>query len=182
MTLNELYKKLDMDSPADMEYFEQFADLLEIEEDIPFDLFYVALSEITPENAGELVENYFEDLTKASPDDEDDLVLLIDSLQQNLMLLAQDLEDSDARRSFAEQLYRFREWYKKPGTSSVDGEAASLFEALIQAREDALSGGSHEFDFKGCLDFKLDDASYGLGRFSTIDIIADGEDSDEGDA
>lgn len=182
MTLNELFKKLDMDGPADMEYFEQLADLLEIEEDIPFDLFYVALSEITPENAGELVENYFEDLIKAAPDDEDDLVLLMDSLQQNLMLLAQDLEGADARRSFAGQLYRFREWYKKPGTALVDGEAASLFEALIQAREDALSGGSHDFDFSGCLDFKLDDVSYGLGRFSAIDITADGEDSDEGNA
>ena len=57
MTLSELYKKLDMESPADMEYFEQFADLLELEEELPFDLFYMALSEVTAENAGELVEN-----------------------------------------------------------------------------------------------------------------------------
>ena len=182
MTLSELYKKLDMESPADMEYFEQFADLLELEEELPFDLFYMALSEVTAENAGELVENYFEDLSNAAPEDENDLVLLLDSLEENLMHLAEDIDDADARRSFAEQLYKFREWYKKPGTAAVDGDPMSLFEALIEAREDALSGGSHDFDFSGCLDFKLDDASYGLGRFSTIDITGDGEEKDESDA
>ena len=171
MTLNELYKMLDMEEPADFEYFEQFADLLETDEDVPFDLFYTALSAVTPENAGELVENYFEDLTKAAPDDENDLVLLIDSVEQNLLLLAADIEDQDARRSFAEQLFKFREWYKKSGSAEIEGASASVFEALLQAREDALCGGSHVLDFSGAQGFELDNASYGLGRFSKINIV-----------
>ena len=30
MTLSELYKTLDMEGPSDLEYFEQFADLMEM--------------------------------------------------------------------------------------------------------------------------------------------------------
>ena len=173
MTLEKLYKLLELDTPADLEYFEQFADLMEMDEDVPFDLFYMALSGVSPENAGELVENYFEDLSNAAPEDENDLVLLIDSLEENLMHLAEDLDDGDARRSFAEQLYRFREWYKAPGGAEIDGESTSVFEALLQARADAISGESHELSFLSTDDFKMADASYGLGRFSKIDIVND---------
>ena len=173
MTLEKLYTLLEMDAPEDMEYFEQFADLMEMDEDVPFDLFYMALSGVKPENAGELAENYFEDLSNAAPEDENDLVLLIDSLEENLMHLAEDLDDQDARRSFAEQLYRFREWYKAPGGAEIDGQPASVFEALLQARTDAISGETHDIAFTNTDGFKMEDASYGLGRFSRIDITAD---------
>ena len=179
MTLEKLYKLLEMDGPEDMEYFEQFADLMEIDEDVPFDLFYMALSGVKPENAGELAENYFEDLGSAAPEDEDDLVLLLDSLEENLMHLAEDIDDADTRRSFAEQLYKFREWYKAPGGAEIDGEKVSVFDALLQARADAISGETHELAFLSTDEFKLDDASYGLGRFSKIDITAEPEDSEQ---
>ena len=184
MTLDKLYKLLEMDVPEDMEYFEQFADLMEMDEDVPFDLFYMALSGVKPENAGELAENYFEDLSNAAPEEENDLVLLIDSLEENLMHLAEDIDDADARRSFAEQLYRFREWYKAPDGAEIDGRPASVFEALLQARTDAISGETHELSFPSTDGFKLDDASYGLGRFSKIDMTAgaqDGADPEESD-
>lgn len=176
MTLEKLYKLLEMDGPEDMEYFEQFADLMEMDEDVPFDLFYIVLSKLTPENAGELAENYFEDLSNAAPEDENDLVLLLDSLEENLMHLAEDIEDGDCRRSFAEQLYKFREWYKAPGGAEINGEKVSVFEALLQARTDAISGDTHELAFTSTDDFKMEDASYGLGRFSQIDITAEPED------
>ena len=178
MTLEKLYKLLEMDGPEDMEYFEQFADLMEMDEDVPFDLFYMALSGVKPENAGELAENYFEDLSNAAPEDENDLVLLLDSLEENLMHLAEDIDDADARRSFAEQLYKFREWYKAPGGAEIDGEKASVFEALLQARSDAISGETHDLTFLSTDVFKLVDASYGLGKFSKIDIAAAPDEED----
>ncbi len=179
MTLEKLYKLLEMDGPEDLEYFEQFADLMEMDEEVPFDLFYMVLSGLSPENAGELAENYFEDLSNAAPEDENDLVLLLDSLEENLMHLAEDIEDADARRSFAEQLYRFREWYKAPGGAEIDGEKASVFEALLAARTDAISGETHDLSFPSTDSFKLDDASYGLGKFSTIDIAPELSDAED---
>ena len=62
MTKEELYDLLEIDTPADLEYFEQMADLLETEEEISRDLFRHALSEIRAENAGEFAENYVGEL------------------------------------------------------------------------------------------------------------------------
>ena len=171
MTLSELYKALEMESPADLDYFEQFADLMEMDEDIPFDLFYTVLSGLDPETAGDLTENYFEDLTGAAPDEENELVSIIDSVEQNLLLLAADLDQDEARRSFAEQLHKFRGWYKEAGKVLVDGEPASIFEALTAARESALGGDAHELDLSGGLDYKLDDAAYGLGSYKAVDVV-----------
>ena len=177
MTLNDLYKKLDMERPEDFEYFEQLADLLEAEEDVPFDLFFTVLSKVDAETAGELTENYFEELLNAIPDEENELASIVDSIEQNLLLLAADLDRSESRRSFAEQLYKFSQWYKKPGNAAVDGSDASVLEAVFCAREDKLSGGSHSLDFAMALDYDLDDVSYGLGDFKEIDVV--GKDSDE---
>ncbi len=180
MTLSELYKALEMESPADLDYFEQLADLMEMDEDIPFDLFYVVLSGLDPEKAGELIENYFEDLTEAAPDDENELVSIIDSVEQNLLLLAADLDQDEARRSFAEQLHKFRGWFKAEGKASIDGKPASIFEAVTAAREEKLGGAAHTLDFSEGLDYELDDASYGLGSYRTVDVVGTDKDKDTG--
>ena len=171
MTLAKLFKQLEMDTPEDLEYCEQLADLLEMDEDIPFDLFYIALSKIDPQTAGDLIENYFEDLTNAVPDEANEMVSLVDSVEQNLLLLAADLDQDEVRRSFAEQLFKFRSWYKDPEMAEIDGAPASPFTAVLQAREDKLAGGSHKIAFTGCGDYELDDASYGLGGYSKVDVV-----------
>ena len=175
MTLAKLFAALEMDTPEDMEYFEQFADLMEMDEGIPFDLFYIALSKVDPETAGELVENYFEDLTAAIPDDANEMVSLVDSVEQNLLLLAADLDQDEVRRSFAQQLHKFRLWYKDPEGAEIDGREASPFLAVLQAREDRLSGESHRIGFTSCGDYELDDVSYGLGGYSKVDVVKDPE-------
>ena len=178
MTLAKLFAALEMDTAEDMEYFEQFADLLEMDEDIPFDLFFIALSKVDAETAGDLVENYFEDLTQAVPDDANEMVSLVDSVEQNLLLLASDLDQDEVRRSFAQQLHKFRVWYKDPEGAEIDGKETSPFLAVLQAREDRLSGESHKIEFTSCDGYDLDDASYGLGGYSKIDVVKDPEEED----
>ena len=175
MTLNELYKRLEIETPKELEYFEQFADLIEMPEELEFDLFYIALSELDAETAGELTENYFEDLINAVPDEENELVSLLDSMEQNLLSIAENIENDDNRRSFAQQLYRFRNWYTKTGGAAADGVPMSVLEAVFAAREGKLTGEDHSFDFTKALDYKLDDAQYGLGAFKKIDITAEGQ-------
>ena len=110
MTKEELYDLLEIDTPADLEYFEQMADLLETEEEISRDLFRHALSEIRAENAGEFAENYVGELMNAVPDGvpADGLTEALDAMQQRLMLLAEDLDEAQAREDFAEELYKLR--------------------------------------------------------------------------
>ena len=174
MTLSELYEKLEIETPKELEYFEQFADLIEMPEKLEFDLFYIVLSELDAETAGELTENYFEDLINAVPDEENELVSLLDSIEQNLLSLAEGIENDDNRRSFAQQLYRFRNWYTDGGGALADGIPMSILDAVFTAREGKLTGEDHSFDFSRALDYKLDDAQYGIGAIKKIDITAEG--------
>ena len=179
MTLKELYAKLDMEGPADFEYFEQLADLVESEEDIPFDLFYSVLSQVSSETMTELAGNYMEEISEALPDGTDDLFSLVDSIQQRLLLLADSLEVPDNRRSFVEELYKFRDWYRKPGNASVDGEETSILDAVACAREEALGEPAHEYDFAKALDYDLAELSASLGRYGKVDVVGGDEEKED---
>ncbi len=176
MTLKELYEKLEMEGPGDFEYFEQLADLIECEEDIPFDLFYSALSQVSGETMTELTGNYMEEISEALPDDLDDLFSLIDSIQQRLLLLADSLENPENRRSFAEELYKFRKWYRDPELALVDGRRTSVLDAVACAREESLGGPEREYDLSAALDYDLKELSASLGTYSKVDVVEDGGD------
>ena len=181
MTLAELYEMLDMDSPADFEYFEQFADLMESEEDIPFDLFYSVISEASPETMTELTGNYMEDLSNSLPDQFEDLFTIVDSVQQRLLLLCENLDSGSSRRDYANELYRFREWYHKADGASVDGAACCVMDAAAGARSEKFSGTEHTYDFTPSLSYDLDDLSVDLGSFSKIDLLKTEEAEEEGE-
>ena len=177
MTLADLFEMLEMDSPADFEYFEQFADLMESEENIPFDLFYTAISQASSETMTELTGNYMEDLSNALPDDYDELFTIVDSVQQRLLLLCEDLDEGDSRRDYANELYRFRQWYHKNDGAFVDGVPCCVMDAAARARSEKFSGTEHVYDFSPSLGYDLEDLSVGLGSFSKIDLL--GGDADE---
>lgn len=179
MTLADLFEMLDMDTPADFEYFEQFADLMESEEDIPFDLFYSVISEASPETMTELTGNYMEDLSNALPDDYDDLFTIVDSVQQRLLLLCENLDDSDSRRDYANELYRFRQWFHKEDGAFVDGKPCCVMDAAARARSEKFSGTEHVYDFSPSLGYELEDLSVGLGSFSEINLVESEEPEEE---
>lgn len=182
MTLADLFEMLDMDTPADFEYFEQFADLMESEEDIPFDLFYSVISEASPETMTELTGNYMEDLSNALPDDYDDLFTIVDSVQQRLLLLCENLDDSDSRRDYANELYRFRRWYHREDGAFVDGKPCCVMDAAARARSEKFSGTEHVYDFSPSLGYELEDLSVGLGSFREINLVESEEPEEEEDS
>lgn len=182
MTLADLFEMLDMDTPADFEYFEQFADLMESEEDIPFDLFYSVISEASPETMTELTGNYMEDLSNALPDDYDDLFTIVDSVQQRLLLLCENLDDSDSRRDYANELYRFRQWFHKEDGAFVDGKPCCVMDAAARARSEKFSGTEHVYDFSPSLGYELEGLSVGLGSFREINLVESEEPEEEEDS
>ncbi|MBR4150009.1 MAG: hypothetical protein IKR08_01345 [Firmicutes bacterium] len=178
MDKETLFRLLEIDTPADLEYFEQLAELIESEEDIPFDLFYIALSGIKSDTALELLGNYFEELENSIPEGEDDLESLIDTVKQQLTDYAEDLENPDSRRDMARELYKFREWYHDAEGASVDGNECSVMEALYENRADGLLGGSHRFAFPGTEKYELGELTFRLGSFEKIDVVGDAEDGE----
>ena len=173
MDKKSLLEKLEIEEGGKIEYFEQLAELLEMPEALSFELFFAALGGLDSETAGELTENYFEELVDALPDDENELVSLMDTIEQNILLLAENLEDDSVKLRYAQQLFKFREWLVAPGNAQIDGSDASVLEAIFAAREDKLTGEDRTLDFSDALDYELDDTEYSLGSFEKIEIVED---------
>lgn len=180
MTEEKLFELLDIDVPEDFAYFEQFADLVECEEEIPGELVLKAISGMDGETAAELIENYFEDLTNAAPDDADDLVSLIDSIKQNMLLCTGNLEDVNVKAELANQISLFREWFHRDGSAKYGELPCSVFYAVTEHRSEKLGNTENTCDFTGALDYELDIISLNLGAYSKVDIFND-EPDDETD-
>ena len=162
MDLEELLRALDIDSPAELVYFEQFADLMEDQRDIPFEALAALVEAMDQDVLAELVGGYFEEIEGAVPDGEDELFLLLDNIGTTLQSLAAGNED-DGIRIFAEELYRFRVWYLfeshvicKRLDDGAESEV-SLFEALTNYRAQSLTEEDYSFDFAETLDYQLEE-------------------------
>lgn len=177
MTKEELFEKLDIETPADFAYFEQIADLLEDEGDMPLELFSVVLSEVDSETMGTLLENYFEDLTGSIPDDADDLMCLIEEIKSNLIILSQNFEES--REELIEELYYFKNWMHKEDGAMVDKGSCTLVDAVAEYRVEKLGGAKHTYAFPSVNDYDIKEMKYSLGKYSKVDILKENEDNTE---
>ncbi len=173
MTRDELFELLEMDTAEDFGYFEQFAELLECEDDIEYDDFYEAISKVDAQTLAEINENYFTEMEKAFPDDCDDFYAVMQPVWDNLRLLARDLDDETYRREYANQLYKFRNMYTNPEGASVDGESCSVMEALAESRASKIDNAKHSYDFENSLDFTPDYISMRLGGFEEDEYDSD---------
>ena len=162
MDIDELLALLGIDTPSELAYFEQFADLIETPQDIPFETLSALFDDVEPDVLSELTEAYFEDIIKCVPDAEDELFTLLTNIGTTLKSLAGSGDD-DAARAFTEELYRFRSWYLfdscvfctdlNEGTESDMG----LMEALTNYRAQNFTDSDYVFDFNDALDYPLDE-------------------------
>jgi len=160
-----------------MEYFEDLAELIEEEREESFEDFLKRLDELDPEDSSEIIENYMDEIQNALPDEEQGIYMLIENIKTGLIFLSQNLEDYRTRVKFAEELYRFREWYHDPKLIRIDGREASVFDAVINERADKLLNGKSVYDFEKALDYELHDFEMSIGSFDRIDIVGDKTDT-----
>ncbi len=165
MTREELFELLELDTAEDFGYFEQFAELVECEDEVGYDDFYEALSKVDTNTLAEINENYFTEIEKAFPEDCDDFYEVMQSIWDNLKLLVKDADDETYRREYANQLYRFHEMYTDPEGASIDGASCSVMEAIAENRASKIDNSKHVFDFENSLDFVPDYISMRLGGF-----------------
>ena len=185
MDLDELLVFLDIDSPSELVYFEQFAELMEIQQDVPFETLCMLVEGMDPEALSELVEGYFDDIMKFVPDSEDDLYTLMQNIGTTLTSLADGGED-DSANIFAEEFYKFRSWYlfdsavlMKELSEDTESEI-SLMEALTACRVQNFTDDDYTFDFSGALDYQLDEYIVSLSTI-TEDSYDDGDGFDDYD-
>lgn len=172
MDMEQLYEILEIDGPEDVEYFEQMADLMEMDEELTPGMFASVLSCVSPENAGEFAENYISGLTEAIPDGAggEDIAEVMEAMAQRLMLLAEDLDDPEARDGFSSELYRLREWLHCESGATVDGRPSTLLDAFTAMRAERLGIERHSYGLDIFPDLMPQEMSYSLGRFEKIDM------------
>jgi len=186
MDLEELLEKLDIESPADLVYFEQFADLMESPIDIPFETLGLLIEGMDPIVLAELTSGYFEDILQFVPDGEDEVYTLLYNINTTLQTMAEGGED-ETLRLFAEELYKFRSWYLlEPNVLCINHtegteEEITLFEALTNYRSKNFTDDDFVFDFEGVFSYQLDEYIVSLGSLYNEGYDDDDSDDEEDD-
>lgn len=176
-----LYQMLDIESPADFEYFENLADLLECEEEIEYNELYALLRDIDRDTLQQLIHNYFEEITDFVPGDAAELFILMDKIKLSLMGMVKNSDDESVLANLTDEVERFRCWYSIDSrvicTAIADGEEqeVTVRDALGLARLENLEGDKYTYDFSECTAYELDEYVMSFG-----DIISASE--DEGDS
>jgi len=185
MDLDELLALLDIETPSDLAYFEQFADMMEEPRDITFEALNALVEGMEPDSLSELLEGYFEEILKSVPDGEDDLYTLLLNISVTLQSLSTGNEE-DGMSIFAEELYKFRSWYLFENSviceDRSDGSEREipLSEALTNNRVQNFTDDDYLFDFSGALDYQLDEYIVSLGDIIE-DSYGDGDEEEEDD-
>lgn len=180
MNYNELLVYLDIDSPEEFRYFEMMADLIESEDDIELEGIYQIFKYADKEEISKLLDQYFEEITNALPDDSDEVFSLLDQIRLLLIGLTDNAEDDSDFRVLADEFNRFRLWYafdSQVEIMSEDDEDCDAVEymclrdAITTARIDKINGKSHRYNYENALDYEID--SYTMS-FANL-IAAEGD-------
>ena len=101
MDRERLYEILDIEEPAEFDYFENIAALLECDENIGYEELYGLLQEVDKETLSMLIDNYFEELSDFLPEDDADFYLKIDQIRRSLVGLAKSSDDKNVLGTLA---------------------------------------------------------------------------------
>ncbi len=184
MNYEQLLSFLQIDEASEFEYFENFADLIESEEEISEEALYKLINECDQGNLGEIIENYFEEIMDAIPDDSTDIFTLIETIKLAFIGLLQSAEEEVALVHFCDELLRFRSWYcieSMVHCRNIDNgeiEDMPLRDALVVARIEKLEGDKYHYDFNDCLDYELEEYIMSYGDMAKLSR----EDMDEADS
>lgn len=156
MNKEELYEKLDIDEPEDFQYFENYAGLIELDEELKGDDLYSLLLDIDLKVFQELTESYFLDLLDNLPKEEVKLYNQLELVRNSLVGLAGEGKEKDENiiLKLSDELARFQNWFsiekraKVFDNSSKTEKLLSLRDALGEMRGQKYSGKDLDVDLE----------------------------------
>ncbi len=175
MNYEELLLYLELEEPSEFIYFEYLADIFESDEYIEQDALYHLLQEVDREVVASLVEDYFEEITNALPDDADDIFSLLDQIKLSLIGLMNNCEDASDFARLAEEIVRFRQWYVYDSQVSIlteeyeEMEVQTVRDAITTARVDKVNDDKHLYNFDQALEYELDSYTMSMAELAAID-------------
>ena len=169
MTKAEFYELLDIDSPADFQYFENFAAFIECEDEPEYEHVAELVKEADKEILAQLISDCFEEISDFLPESETELFTMFDNVRRSLTGMSKKCNDETAMTKLTDELERFRRWYSKRSRvflaclGTADEEEMTLRDALVCARLEALGGEKYQYDFSECTDYPLDEYIVSFG-------------------
>ncbi|MDR3073044.1 MAG: hypothetical protein LBU41_06085 [Clostridiales Family XIII bacterium] len=185
MSYEELLKVLEIESAQDFAFFEQYAELVENEEELAYEALMQLLEEVDYEALTELTEGYFEELLRYMPDEATDLYTLLDTIGKTLASIARTMETSENQQMYGDEFIKFRNWFLFdsevrciPIDEGDDAEEllVPVSEALTLYRSQNLTEIEYQFDFEDALNYSIDEYIVSL---SSLDSEEDEDDEDE---
>ena len=176
LTAKDLYELLDIDSPADFQYFENLAELLECEAEIEEGVLAQLLEGVDKRTLSELIHNYFEEMTDFLPGDAAEAYGVLERIKFALMGLARNCDEEDLLPNLVEEMERFRHWYSVESrvycTSILTGEedVLPIRDAVTLARSENLTKEKFEYDYSECLDYRLDEYIMNFGDLVAAEL------------
>ena len=165
MDREELFALLDIESGAEFEYFENFADFVEHDGLIDSDAVYELITDVDMKTFAELCESYFYDVLENVPGDQIDLYNLLENIKRVLVGLSEAVRkgEENAELKLADEFNRFRLWYSSESevecTNIARGvsEFLSVRDALTSARIEKLDGTEYAYDFNNAVCYELEE-------------------------
>lgn len=149
MEIERLFEKLDIDSPEEFKFYENFDSLMEDEEHIEEELIKEVLSCADSELLSDHVDSFFESFLRNIPDDETELYIIVESFKRNISsLVIEDMDDEDVSE-LAKDIYKFRNWYaiEHNAKNVSSGEELSVRDARYEIAAAGLLGEEVSIDF-----------------------------------
>lgn len=163
MNYEQLLELIGIEEAAEFEYFENFADLVESDEDISEEALYKLFSQVDRDGVADIIENYFTEITDAIPDDSTEIFTLLEAIKMSLIGLLQSAEEEAALVHFCEEIINFKIWYSVESKvhcrdiDTAEVETLSMRDAMANARIEKLEGDKCHYDFNDCLDYELEE-------------------------
>lgn len=177
MEFDELLELLEIDSPQDLAYFEQFAELAECEEEISEDTLAQFFADVDKSIIEELCATYFDEILSSIPDDSVEFYSTMLGMSQAFKATAQSLDNDENRVLFAEIFFKFRNWMLFDSevycTNVTTGEniTVSILQALSMYRAQNLSEEEFDYDFDNVLEYPIDEYIIPISNFEDDDDI-----------
>ncbi|MBR2674601.1 MAG: hypothetical protein IKE52_03980 [Mogibacterium sp.] len=140
---------MDLESPEEYSYYENFEALIEEEEHIEEALIREIIAAADSELLSEHINNFFDAFQSNIPDEEKELFLTVEAFKNNMSISPSSDLDEEAISKISSEIYAFRKWYviEHHARDEDSGEDISVRDARYEIAAAKLLGEEISIDF-----------------------------------
>ena len=177
MNKENLYKLLDIEDPREFIYFENFASLIESDEDFNYDDLLEIFSKADLDSVSDIIETYFDDILDSLSSESMGLTSIFENEKKALIGLLRNGEESISH--FVSELEKFREYFSINREVEIyddnneDKYMSSVLDALFTIREGKIDGSNHRYNFNNVLDYEIDEYIMSFSDLIDLEYMED---------